>query len=196
MRINQFEYFTFTCLDCPLEQIKGYIQKRWGNSEKYKITRTPFKFDLYETSPLKGGAHFEKLYFFTPRTCENKCIMFSNYSDGLSSLAYQISEAMRIKAYCFQISTNDTHDAMNAFSYIENGEKVRTVYAMKDPKWKFLCQGEIQPFEDKELYQQKMIKRRLDKDALISYCIKLGIDIRDDAFWESQQSILVERLSW
>ena len=117
MRINQFEYFTFTCLDCPLEQIKGYIQKRWGNSEKYKITRTPFKFDLYETSPLKGGAHFEKLYFFTPRTCENKCIMFSNYSDGLSSLAYQISEAMRIKAYCFQISTNDTHDAMNAFSY-------------------------------------------------------------------------------
>ncbi|WP_232213821.1 hypothetical protein [Prevotella sp. oral taxon 317] len=67
---------------------------------------------------------------------------------------------------------------------------------MKDPKWKFLCQGEIQPFEDKELYQQKMIKRRLDKDALISYCIKLGIDIRDDAFGESQQSILVERLSW
>ena len=55
--------------------------------------------------------------------------MFSNYSDGLSSLAYQISEALRIKAYCFQISTNDTHDAMNAFSYIENGEKVRTVYA-------------------------------------------------------------------
>jgi len=41
-----------------------------------------------------------------------------------------------------------------------------------------------------------MIKRRLDKDALISYGIKLGIDIRDDAFWESQQSILVERLSW
>ena len=41
-----------------------------------------------------------------------------------------------------------------------------------------------------------MIKRRLDKDALISYCIKLGIDIRDDAFWESQQSIMVERLSW
>jgi len=49
--------------------------------------------------------------------------MFSNYSDGLSSLAYQISKALRIKAYCFQISTNDTHDAMNAFSYIEKGKK-------------------------------------------------------------------------
>ena len=85
---------------------------------------------------------------------------------------------------------------MNAFSYIEKGKEVRIVYAMKDPKWKFYCQGEIQPFEDKELYQRKMIKRRLDKDALISYCIKLGIDIRDDAFWESQQSVLVERLSW
>ena len=122
--------------------------------------------------------------------------MFSNYPDGFSSLVYQISDALRIKAYCFQISTNDAPDAFNAFMYIENGKEVRIVYAMKDPKWKFYCQGEIQPFEDKELYQRKMIKRRLNKESLISYCAKLGIDIRDDAFWESQQSVLVERLSW
>ena len=122
--------------------------------------------------------------------------MFSNYPDGFSSLVYNISDALKIKAYCFQISTNNAPDAMNAFRYIENGKEVRIVYAMKDPKWNFYCHGEIQPFEDKELYQRKMIKRRLDKEALISYCAKLGIDIRDDAFWESQQSVLVERLSW
>lgn len=196
MRINNFEYFTFTYLDSPLEKIDDYVQKKLGDSGKYKITRTPFKFDLYERCPPKGGAHFEKLYFFAPKTCEDKCIMFSNYPDGFSSLIYNISDALKIKAYCFQISTNNAPDAMNAFKYIENGKEVRIVYAMKDPKWNFYCHGEIQPFEDKELYQRKMIKRRLDKEALISYCAKLGIDILDDAFWESQQSVLVERLSW
>ena len=90
MRINHFEYFTFTYLDSPIEKIDDYVQKKLGDSGKYKITRTPFKFDLYETCPPKGGAHFEKLYFFAPKTCEDKCIMFSNYSDGFSSLVYNI----------------------------------------------------------------------------------------------------------
>ena len=42
MRINKFEYFTFTYLDSPLEKIEDYVQKKWGDSGKYKITRTPF----------------------------------------------------------------------------------------------------------------------------------------------------------
>ena len=67
---------------------------------------------------------------------------------------------------------------------------------MKDPKWKFYCQGEVQPFEDEKLYQVRTIKQKLNKDILIAYCVKLGFDIRDDDFWESKQSILLERLSW
>lgn len=196
MYINKFKYFTFTYLDTPLEQVKKYILERWRGDDKYRITYTPFQFDLYDSSPPKGGAHLEKFYFFTPKSCESKCIMFSNYPDGLSSLIYQITHFLKTRAYCFQISASDVPDAINAFSCIENGKELRTVYAMKDPKWKFYSQGEIQPFEDTELYLQKMIKRRLDKDILVSYCVKLGIDIRDDHFWESVQSILIERLSW
>lgn len=196
MQIDRFKYFTFTYLDTSLEQIKKYILEKWGGNDKYRIIDTPFQFNLYHLCPPKGGAHFEKLYFFTPKLCKNKCIMFSNYSDGLSSLIYQITHFLKTRAYCFQISASDVPDAINAFSCIENGKELRTVYAMKDPKWKFYSQGEIQPFEDTELYLQKMIKRRLDKDILVSYCVKLGIDIRDDHFWESVQSILIERLSW
>ena len=196
MRINNFKYFTFTYLDTSFEQLKDYILKRWKGDSKYKTTCTPFKFDLYELSPPKGGAHFEKMYFFTPKSCGDKSIMFSNYSDGLSSLVYQITSALRIKAYCFRISISDIPDAINAFSCIEKGKELRTVYAMRDPGWKFYCQGKLQPFEDEGLYRRKMIKQRLNKYILISYCIKLGLDIRNDSFWESQQSILIERLVW
>ena len=196
MRINKFKYFTFTYFDCSLEQIEDIVLKKWGDCKKYKITYTPFKFDLYESSPLKGGAHFEKVYFFAPKSCDDKCVMFSNYSDGLSSLVYQITYSLKIKAYSFRIGTDDFPDAINAFGYIENGTERRTVYAMKDPKWKFYCQGEVQPFEDEKLYRARTIKQKLNKDILIAYCVKLGFDIRDDDFWESKQSILLERLSW
>ena len=196
MYINKFKYFTFTYLETSLGQVQKYIQERWGGDDKYRITCTPFQFDLYASSPPKGGAHLEKFYFFTPKSCESKCIMFSNYSDGLSSLIHVLTNDLKLKAYSFRISANNIPDALNEFSCIENGKTLRTVYAMKDPKWKFYCEGEIQPFEEKEFYERKIIKQRLNKEILISYCVKLGIDIREDSFWKSQQSLFVERISW
>ena len=196
MQIDRFIYFTFTYLDTSLEQIKKYILEKWGSDDKYRIIDSTFQFNLYDLCPPKGGAHFEKLYFFTPKLCKNKCIMFSNYSDGLSSLIHVLTNDLKIKAYSFRISANNIPEALNEFSCIENGETLRTVYAMKDPKWKFYCEGEIQPFEEKEFYERKIIKQRLNKEILISYCVKLGIDIREDSFWKSQQSLFVERISW
>ena len=66
MYINKFKYFTFTYLDTPLEQVKKYILERWRGDDKYRITYTPFQFDLYDSSPPKGGAHLEKFYFSLP----------------------------------------------------------------------------------------------------------------------------------
>jgi hypothetical protein len=196
MYIDKFEYFTFSCFDCSLEQIKSFSQSQWGKCEKYKIYSKPFKFDLYESKPLNGGAHFEKVYFFSPKNYKDICVMFSNYSDGLSSLVYQITFELKITAYCFRITVIDSFETLNSFACVSNGDEIRTVYTMRDPRWVFYSQGEIQWFEDVEFYKRKIIKTRLNKDILISYCVKLGFDITDDEFWESDQSFLVERLKW
>ena len=67
---------------------------------------------------------------------------------------------------------------------------------MRDPKWTFYCQGEALPFEDGRQYQRRIIKQRLNKDVLISYCAWLGYDIAGDLFWKCSQSILLERIVW
>jgi hypothetical protein len=85
---------------------------------------------------------------------------------------------------------------MNAFSLIEDGKSLRTVYAMRDPGWTFYGQGEILPFEDERLYGQRLVKRRLNKNILTDYCARLGYDITDHLFWKSTQSILLERVMW
>ena len=65
----------FTYLDTSLEQIKKYILEKWGSDDKYRIIDSPFQFNLYHLCPPTGGAHFPKLYFFTPKLCKNKCII-------------------------------------------------------------------------------------------------------------------------
>ncbi len=194
--IDQFKYFTFTVFESPFEKVADIVRKGWGGSGKYTITDVPFSFNLYKECPLNGGAHMEKAYFYAPESSRNQCVMFSNYADGLSSWAYQITASLKIKAYLFRISTDDYPEAMNAFSLIEDGKNLRTVYAMRDPKWTFYCQGEALPFEDGRLYQRRIIKQRLNKDVLISYCARLGYDIAGDLFWKSSQSILLERIVW
>jgi hypothetical protein len=194
MYIDKFEYFTFSCFDCSLEQIKRFLQSKFGERKKYDICIKPFEFDLYESKPLKGGAHYEEAYFFTPKNQQNSSVMFSNYSDGLSSLVYQITFELKTTAYNFAITAVDSPDALNLFSYIKNGDNIRTVYTMKDPKWIFYSQGETQWFEDEELYKRESIKTRLDKSILISYCTRMGFDITENGFWESNQSLLFKRL--
>ena len=126
MCIDQFKYFTFTVFECSFEQVTDMVRKGWGSSEKYKITEVAFSPDLYENCPLAGGAHMLKAYFYAPELCKDRCVMFSNYADGLSSWAYQITDLLKIKAYLFRISDDNYPDAMNAFILIEDGKSLRT----------------------------------------------------------------------
>ena len=103
MCIDQFKYFTFTVFECSFEQVTDMVRKGWGSSEKYKITEVAFSPDLYENYPLAGGAHMLKAYFYAPELCKDRCVMFSNYADGLISWAYQITDLLKIKAYLFRI---------------------------------------------------------------------------------------------
>ena len=67
---------------------------------------------------------------------------------------------------------------------------------MRAPRWTFYCQGEALPFEEGWLYQELLIKRRMNKNVLFSYCVRLGYVMAGDLFWKSSQSILLERIVW
>ena len=130
MLIEQFSYFTFSCFQCSLENIVKTLSADFLENGKRKLSFRPFVFDLYDNSPLKGGAHFEKAYFFAPATNRNICVMYSNYSDGWNTLARCLSSKLQCDCYNFQITNIDSPDSMNSFQLIQNGIDVRTVYVM------------------------------------------------------------------
>ena len=195
MIIEQFSYFTFSCLQCQLKDIVKALSAELLENGKRKLSFKPFMFDLYDNSPLNGGAHFEKAYFFVPATNRNICVMYSNYSDGWNTLASWLSSKLQCDCYNFKITNMDSSDSMNSFQFTQKGMDIRTVYAMKDDsKWIFYENGIIQWFEDESYYKRRFIKNRLNKDILLSYCAKLGFAITEAHFWESEDAILFERI--
>lgn len=52
MLIEQFSYFTFSCLQCPLKDIVKTLSADLLENDKQKLSYKPFMFDLYDNSPL------------------------------------------------------------------------------------------------------------------------------------------------
>ncbi len=144
----------------------------------------------------RGGAHFPQAYFFVPSLKKDIVVMVSNYSDGWSTLINYISYQLNIEAYNFSISNLTDNEPFNLFCYVKNGEKVRTVYAMKDGKWVFYEGGELQPFEDDNNYKKRIIRQRLNSKILVEYCKGLGLEVNNNTFWESQEVLKLERMKW
>ena len=48
MLIEQFSYFTFSCLQCPLKDIVKTLSADLLENDKQKLSYKPFMFDLYD----------------------------------------------------------------------------------------------------------------------------------------------------
>mgnify|MGYP001053935981 CR=1 FL=1 len=195
---DRFSYFTFACFQSSFDDIVRAIENGRGvENGKYKLTLRPFDFDLYENEPSSGGVHLAKSYFFKPKTNDGICVMFSNYADGWLTLANVLSIKLQCGVYLFRMTApNVLNYAMNGFYYINSGRQIRTVYAMQDHRWVFYEDAEIQWFEDESHYKMRMIKMRMNKEILVSYCERLGFDISNPLFWGSTRSILYEEVPY
>lgn len=194
--IDIFSYFTFACFMCTFKEIvdaqENICCKKNGG---YRHEVRPFAFDLYEDQPLSDGAHLKQSYFFKSNEDTDICVMFSNCSDGWFTLVNVLSKAIQCEACLFSITSSDVlYGALNGFHYINNGKSIRTVYAMQDPHWVFYEDGKQLWFEDGNHYKQHTIKKRMNKEILVSYCTRLGFDIYSPQFWQSKQSVLLAEL--
>lgn len=190
-----FTYYTFSCFMCNFDDIIDALDVEYAANDKWKMLQKPFTFDLYQGEPQPGGAHFPKVYFYIPKV-SSCCVMFSNYADGLATMAYWMSIKMQCQCYNFRITNVGTPYSFNSFEYINSGECVRTAYAMQNPRWVFYSEGDIQWFEDETLYVNRLTKLRLNSTILTKYCLRLGFNITSPDFWESRKSVLLERIKW
>lgn len=187
---------SFSYLELEMDTLYLVLDGLYANEKKYILKKGPFKMSL----PIRqatGGRYFPKVVFFIPKCCKNKTIMISNYADGWMTLGNKISNESSTFHYNFRLSKNVNENFINSLMYWNSGKNQRVIYTMKDPKWMFYEQGDTLWFEELENYQKRLIKDRLNFEILVSYCKKLGINILDNDFFNSEENaIYLEQISW
>jgi hypothetical protein len=113
-------------------------------------------------------------------------VLVANLQDGWSSLCHLLAREHRQ----FQIQAKSTRPGaawpQNKIDVWGDGERSRVVMAMRDTDaWKFFQKGEPRDFEEVALYERRIIRQRLDRDAIVRYLRRIGWDISKPSFWES-----------
>lgn len=187
------KYLVFNYLNIDLDNIFLILSKSF-DKRKYVINQDFFNTDFLKNS-TSNDMGFPKAIFFSPKNCQDKTIMISNYKDGWVTLGNFISNEYGAFNYNFRLSQDDS--LINSFNYWEKGKELRVVYTMKDTKWVFYEQGNPLWFEDTNNYKKRFIKDRLNFNILTLYCKKIGIDILNNDFFKSdKEAVYIKQMNW
>jgi hypothetical protein len=113
-------------------------------------------------------------------------VLVTNLADGWNSLCRLLAR----EHGRFQLQVKSTRLpvewAQHFIQVWNGGEEIRLVRAMRDSDgWEFFQKGEPQDFEEKDLYARRIIRQRLDREAISRYLGRIGWDIAEQSFWES-----------
>lgn len=131
--------------------------------------------------PYVGGAHEAVAVLYAPRSAPDTTVMLTNAADGWITLAHGLATSSPGR-HCGIRSTSGEYP-LHAMEVWAGGQSVRYVRAMKDPRWDFFEKGPRLEFEDPALYEQRLVRRRLDRPTLIGYLAATGWNVRDANFW-------------
>ncbi len=203
IRFSMFSSFTFSCLSCTLASAKNAIEPTMeGDADSLEAGRFTMDeiFLMNEdgrVSRRSAASSCTALLFETAD--KNKTIAVSNVTDGWVTLCNAIAFHAKTDLYTFSFSEEEDPDARNALEYRDYSSpqmKERVVHAMKDPRWAFYEKGEPLYFEDVANYKKRKIKDKVNKQILVSYCNRLGLNVEDPDFLNPRGSVLRIQHSW
>ena len=206
MIFDNLNYVVLTVIESNLlncfNSLSQFVNEE-GN-HNYNILQQKLDFGkIYINEPPSGGAHFCKFLIWEPKNLFGKTAFFSNYQDGKYTLIFNLCRKYKLEAISVNFS-NKKHAEYPAFMFMyfnyRNDRPIeRTIYLIKDEnKWVFFENGEIQPFEDTSIYESRLKTKRFNKEILLSYLLKRGIDIENEQFWQSTNgnAFYFNQISW
>ncbi|GHT97028.1 hypothetical protein AGMMS49545_23570 [Betaproteobacteria bacterium] len=190
----------FAYLTTPLVDIEAILDKEIEMDKLSKKSVGIYPVDsVFDSSdvyrPQVYNANPTKALFFDCYSTKGT-IMISNISDGWNTLCHILSSSTAGHVYMFQFDDPREESHLSCFSCIKNGEDVRIVYAIKDPRWKFFQKGEILSFENNDYYQRRVISSRVNRDILSEYCHFLHLEVEKDEFWEVKNKSILFEYRW
>lgn len=181
---------SLTVIDAPQSIINKSVQDIMntiidGRNMK-KSEKNLDVYSLYRLRPPRGGAHPYQVLTYAPVSNNSSCVLMTNLADGWNSLCYILAKKHKLFQIQIKSSSKNEPYPMHKFEVWRNGLSVSIVYVMKDDRrWEFWAKGEVLEFERPERYLERIKKKRIDRNLLISYMKSIGWDITNCDFWRA-----------
>lgn len=165
------------------EDIKTFIERRNLFENNYNISllnseKVDFSLALRSDSILE----YKSIWY---TNINGNTIYVDNTGEAYYSLIWNVCTRNKLEAVHIKLSDdNATYPGYMMNYYNINGEE-RAIQCYKDgEKWMFHTEGKVQFFEDNKRYSERIKRKRFNREVIIEYCKRLGLDITDSSFWE------------
>ena len=179
--------FPLPCFSIFFYEISDFVKKIKNNTDfllKYDVTEDSIAyFSSYFKEDVYNGR--SRKILFAPLSNPNITVFATNQTDGANSMVFNLNRFLKCESISLSFSWGGRWLDIYCMEYWKDGESVRFVRSMQDPRWDFYEEGSPLWFEEPELYKQRIIKKRMNKEILIKYCNKLGFKVEDVRFWKN-----------
>ena len=182
---DKFEFMTFSVFEYgdfkSFTEAVVKLTEDWILKGKAEINNAEVCLvDYY--NPRIGGHLPEKFTCWQSAYYPDKIFFMSNLSDGWHTMCMAIQRQLNFSWAMFEMSgISSSHSCpMNMFLYSKEPGTERAVLSYyDDTHWVFYDRGEPVEFENVENYKARLKKNRLNKDILMEYMRRMGINFYD-----------------
>ena len=196
MYVINLNSFTFAIIYGDITLIKNYLENQ--NKYEYRILYEnidieKFYFDNMYLQPIKG---IMKGIFYNPIINQNVTLVLGNGMGCWGTLCNHLSSNLMIKHIQITMNEENQNNLINQLIVREGKKTIRAVQMIlgDNDKMEFVQTGTPLWFENIEYYKKHKIKDRINKNILLEYSKKIGIDLTDNYLFKTRQKSLYVEL--
>ena len=180
---NIFSFLSFAVFeDVCLNDLRELFFKEYKSKiieGFFCLSNEPIPFDLYIEPQHDPNP---KTYSFWKDSLHDRYVFYmSNLIDGYLWPINFIHKHVHCNSYFCKMSNENDLFYLGYFFYVYSSDGAkRHIQAIQDEKrWEFYEDGNPLPFEDLALYNNRLVKKRINNDIIKMYISKLGIEFKD-----------------
>lgn len=190
--VKNYDYISLTIINDKISKIFELLKKtlitEYSGESKWSFFSEPINISkIMGSGQTMSGRINSKFIIWEPENNKNTTIFLSNYNDGYptvidASLSESI-DIIRIRVSKYNVGN------FNSFEYRKDS-LTRLIMSYYNEPWVFYEKGDILNFENKEYYNRRSKKDRLNYEIINKYLEVNGYYLNDDDFWKSKKDAI------
>jgi hypothetical protein len=188
--VDSLSMVVLTIVNEPLACLNARVERQLMPLADWTVKSGPLHCEaVYFPHPQRGGANPLSLVMWSPRSNPETTIFYPDSADGWDLLVLRLSKAGMVNSTSIRSTTSKEPWQLQEIHCRDRGNSTRRLLQLLQEEGGIKCLdiGKAYPFEDESMTPCERISSRR---RLLGFVKKLGLDLRDDTFWETDSEAI------